>query len=638
MKGFCRMCAISGILNHHSKDEASSIIRSMTSAQAHRGPDDEGFFVDDTVALGHRRLAVIDLESGQQPITRSGITAILNGEIYNYMDLRRELETIGHTFETRSDTEVLLHLYEQMGSEFLPLLSGMFAFAIYDRRKKRVLMARDRLGKKPFVYFLHQDSLIFSSELCGLKKHPRMNRELDLNAVSDYLSLQYVPEPGTIYRKVRKLPPGYLLDFHLDGGAVSLRPYWHLSFAFKPQDLSFEDAVKGLRERVERAVARRLISDVPLGVFLSGGIDSAIIAGTAAKQLAPGKCSAFTVGFANPRYDERHSAGIAASHINQLTGGNLVHHEEVISPGSLDELTGLIRKIGQPFADASILPTSMLCKFARQHITVAVSGDGADELFCGYDRYVAMRILRGAGVLPQFIRQRLFGVLTPLLPDSGERTLTGRLRRLFRLLAGDSGSAYFDLLDRCPASLKRTLFGEVLQNAVKWNSGNVFRRVEENLTALNREERCSELDIFTYLPGDVLSKVDTASMSCGLEVRSPFLDKEVVEFAASLPMEYKLCGMNRKRILKAAFSDVIPRELQDLPKRGFGVPVAKWLRTDWNKPAEDILFGSTLCPSGYINKKQLEHIWTCHCKGRGDWSYLLWSLLVFAIFLENERE
>ena len=631
------MCAISGILNHHSKDEANQLIRAMTTAQMHRGPDDEGFFVDDTVALGHRRLAVIDLETGQQPVTRGGITAILNGEIYNYMDLRRELETIGHTFETRSDTEVLLHLYEQMGSEFLPLLSGMFAFAIYDRRKKRVLMARDRLGKKPFVYFLHQDSLIFASELCGLKKHPKMNKELDINAVSDYLSLQYVPEPGTIYRKVRKLPPGYLLDFQLEGGAVSLRPFWHLSFAFKPQDISFEDASKVLRERVEKAVQRRLVSDVPLGVFLSGGIDSVIVAGTAAKQLAPGKCSAFTAGFENPKYDERSCARIAAEHINKLSGGNLIHHEDVVSPGSLEQLTGLIRQIGQPFADASILPTSQLCRFARQHITVAVSGDGADELFCGYDRYIAMRILRNAGVLPQFIRQRLFSTLVPLLPDSGERTLTGRLRRLFKLLASNPDSAYFDLLDRCPGAVKRNLFGERLRDAVKWNSNNVFRRIEEQLTAVNREERCSELDIFTYLPGDVLAKVDTASMSCGLEVRSPFLDKEVVEFAASLPMEYKLCGMNRKRILKAAFADVIPPQLQDLPKRGFGVPIAKWLRTDWNQTAQQILFDSPLCAEGFINKQHLEHIWNCHCKGRGDWSYLLWSLLVLAIFLENER-
>ncbi|MBR7105103.1 MAG: asparagine synthase (glutamine-hydrolyzing) [Lentisphaeria bacterium] len=630
------MCAISGILNHHSSFDSERIIREMTAAQCHRGPDEEGFFVDSSVALGHRRLAVIDLATGQQPITRGGITAILNGEIYNYQDLKRELETIGHTFATNSDTEVLIHLYEQMGSEFLPLISGMFAFAIYDRNRQRVLIARDRLGKKPLVYFLHKDSLVFSSELCGLKKHPDMNRELDINAVSDYLSLQYIPEPGTVYRKVRKLAPGYLLDFQLNGGALSLRPYWHLSFAFKPQDLSFEDAAKELRSLVEKAVSKRLVSEVPLGVFLSGGIDSTIIAGVAAEQLAPGTCRAFTAGFADAQYDERANARCAAAYINQRSG-NLIHCEEEISPGSFDLFSGLIAQIGQPFADASILPCTLLSRFARKHITVALSGDGADELFCGYDRYVAMRLLRSASFMPDTIRKRVFGALIPLLPDSGERTVSGRLRRLFRLLAGSSDRAYFDLLDRCPASLKRGLFGERLRESSARDSAEVFYRFESELSALNREERCSELDIHTYLPGDILPKVDISSMSCGLEVRSPFFDKEVVEFAAALPVSYKLCGMNRKRILKEAFKDIIPPELIDRPKKGFGVPVARWLRQDWHEAAQDVLFSGALCREGFVNRKELEKLWTCHCKGRGDWSYLLWSLLGLALFLENER-
>ena len=636
-KEYISMCAISGILNHHSVSVAENIVKKMTAAQTHRGPDEDGFFVDDRVALGHRRLAVIDLESGQQPVSRDGITAILNGEIYNYRDLRRELETIGHTFSTNSDTEVLVHLYEQMGSEFLPLISGMFAFVIYDSRRQRVLMARDRIGKKPLVYFLHKDSLVFASELCGLRQHPDMSTELDLNSLSDYFSLQYIPEPNTVYRKVRKLAPGYLLDFKLDGGALSLRPYWNLSFALKPLDLSFEDASHHLRELVEKAVSRRLMSDVPLGVFLSGGIDSTIIAGTAAKLLAPQKCNAYTVGFSNAAYDERSYARCAAEHINRLTGNNLVYHEEVIEPGSFDLLSDLIAQIGQPFADASILPTAQLSRFARRDITVALSGDGADELFCGYDRYVAMRLLHNAEILPDFVRKRIFGALVPLLPDSGERTMTGRLRRLFRLLGANKESAYFDLLDRCPASLKRNLAGPRMKEAVRRRSGELFTALESELTAIDREERCSETDIHTYLPGDILVKVDAASMSCGLEVRSPFFDREVVEFAAKLPMKYKLCGMNRKRILKEAFSDMIPEELKERPKRGFGVPVAHWLRGPWHARAEEVLFESDLCSDGFVEKTELKRIWNCHCSGRGDWSYLLWSLLVFGIFLENRK-
>ena len=631
------MCAISGILNHRSREEADRIIRRMTDAQAHRGPDADGFFSDDAVALGHRRLSVIDLETGQQPMTRGGITVILNGEIYNYRDLRRELETVGHHFSSQSDTEVLIHLYEQMGCEFLPLLSGMFVFAIYDRSRRRVLMARDRLGKKPLVYFLHRNSLIFASELCGLKKHPEMSRELDASAVSDYLSLQYVPEPNTIYRKVKKLPPGYLLEYQLDSGALSLRSYWHLNFAFKPQEMQFGDALHELRALVEKAVRKRLVADVPLGVFLSGGIDSTIVAATAAKLLAPGRCDAYTAGFADALYDERPCARCAAAHISRFPGVDLVCHEEVIEPGSFDLLTGLLRQIGQPYADASILPTAQLCRFARRDITVALSGDGADELFCGYDRYAAMKLLRHTELLSPLLRKGLFGGLAQILPDRGERTLPGRLRRLFRLLSQDGRCAYFDLLDRCPPSVKNALFGERMRDAIRHDSSEVFTRIEPDLTARDREERCSELDVFTYLPGDILPKMDTASMSCGLEVRSPFLDREVVEFAASLPMNCKLHGTERKHILKEAFADVIPLPLRKRPKRGFGVPVARWLRGEWRDRACAALFDGDLCREGFADRNVLRELWESHQSGRRDWSYLLLSLLALAIFLDNEK-
>ena len=631
------MCAISGILNYRSSEEAERIIRQMTDAQAHRGPDAEGFFSDEAVALGHRRLSVIDLETGRQPMTRGDITVVLNGEIYNYRDLRRELELIGHHFSSQSDTEVLIHLYEQMGSEFLPLLSGMFVFAVYDRSRKRVLMARDRLGKKPLVYFLHKNSLIFASELCGLKKHPDMSRDIDVNAVSDFLSLQYIPEPNTIYRKVKKLPPGYLLDYQLDSGTLSLRSYWHVNFSFKPQDLQFQDAVHELRGLVEKSVKKRLVADVPLGVFLSGGIDSTIVAATAAKLLAPRRCDAYTAGFSDALYDERSSARRAAEHIRQLPGVELVCHEEVISPGSFDQLTGLLRQIGQPFADASILPTAQLCRFARRDITVALSGDGADELFCGYDRYVAMKILRQVEIFSPLLRRGLFGTAAPLLPDKGERTISGRLRRLFSLLSDDGRCAYFDLLDRCPPSVKNSLFGAGMRDAVRHDSSEVFSRVEPDLTARDREERCSELDVFTYLPGDILPKMDTASMSCGLEVRSPFLDREVVEFAASLPMNCKLHGTDRKHILKKAFADVIPAELRKRPKRGFGVPVARWLREDWHDRAQSALFDGDLCRGGFIDGSRLAELWSSHQNGQRDWSYLLLSLLALAIFLDNEK-
>ncbi len=630
------MCAITGIINHHAFPGIERLLREMTDAQAHRGPDDDGFFIDQDVALGHRRLAVISPETGHQPIFNEDgtVVAILNGEIYNHLELRHKLQQKGHCFTTESDTEALVHLYEEFGDSFVSRLQGMFAFAIYDHHNRRLLLARDRLGQKPLFYFVSHETLVFASELSGLLVHPAMEKELDITAISDYLSLLYIPEPKTIYRHVHRLPPACTMTFSIDNPQPIIQPYWLLDFSHKAPHINFQDAAAQLRTLVENAVRKRMIADVPLGVFLSGGLDSAIIAAIAAKIRAPEACDAYTIGFADASYDERAAARATATAISHLPGVNLRHHELEVAPSDFDLLRKLIRHFGQPFADASMLPTFLLSQFTRTGLTVALSGDGADEIFGGYERYIAMQMFQSSQHFPLSLR-RSFAALTNLLPDSGERTFCGRLRRLSRLFAHTKENAYFSLLDRCPASIRQNIFGPRLHEAM--NNALPFSEVEKTLTSKDLTEQCSELDIHNYMPGDVLTKVDIASMACALEVRSPFLDHELVEFAATLPWNFKLHGNNRKHILKAAFTDLLPSEILNRRKRGFGIPLAAWLRTTWRKQSEEALFESPLISEGFIERKPLAEIWNDHQSAHSDYSYLLWTLLMLSLFLEEYK-
>ncbi|WP_276739328.1 asparagine synthase (glutamine-hydrolyzing) [Victivallis vadensis] len=633
------MCAIAGIINHHATPDVERIVRKMCNQQAHRGPDGSGFFCNDEIAFGHRRLAIIDPAHGAQPITNEdgSVVVILNGEIYNYRKLRQELEKRGHEFKTDTDTEVIVHLYEELGSECVGMLDGMFAFAVYNSRTRRVLLARDRMGKKPLLYFMTGDTLIFASELNALRCHPQMPRELDETAISDFLSLHYIPCPNTVYRNVRKLPPAHQLELRFPEGTVSIRSYWHLDYSLKQNELSFDDAAHELRRLVERAVEKRLMTDVPLGTFLSGGLDSTIVAGLAARFRAPAETDAFTIGFEVAAYDERKWASAAARSINSRTGGKLRHFEQVVDPCDFALLEKLAAHYGEPYADASMLPTYLLSRFAREHITVALSGDGADEVFSGYERYLAMRYAARVDALPGPVRKLLFHVLVQTLPDRGERTLLGRTRRLLHMLASRPERRYFDMLDHCPNPMKQALFGERLRGVLQHDSAELFDSLQWELTSANRFERLAELDLHAYLANDILPKVDIASMAASLEVRSPFLDREVVEFAAKLPFDYKLHGRNRKRILKAAFADLVPPELAERPKKGFGVPVSLWLRGEWRDLAATELFEGTLVSDGFIQPKTLHTLWAAHQSGRRDHGYLLWGLLILSMFLNRNK-
>ena len=630
------MCGIAGIINYHEQD-VRDILRNMSQTMLHRGPDGGGEFADGCCAFAHRRLAVIDPENGAQPVFNGNgsVAAVLNGEIYNYRELRHDLERRGHHFKTNSDAEVIPHLYEEFGSSFISKLDGMFALAVYSRSNGRLLLARDRMGKKPLFYFMDGDTLVFASTLNALKQHPAMPKEPDLRSVSDFLSLHYIPCPNTIYRDVHQLPPAYLLEYHLREMTLSIRGYWHLDYSLK-SELSFEDASAELRHLIEKAVEKRLISDVPLGCFLSGGVDSTIVTALAAKLSGDAPLNCYHIGFSEPAYDETAYARSAAEELRRKFGSRVSFHTKVIEPGDFSLLKKLAAHSGQPFGDASILPSALLSSFAGEDITVALSGDGADEVFAGYERYLALGLAAKADILPRRMRQLFFRTAAALLPDNGERSSCGRIRRMLSCMAVPASQRYLTILDRFPPKHRKRLLGERLQMLRERPSSEYFDSLQWELSSNDAIEKFAELDIHTYLPNDILPKVDTASMASSLEVRSPFLDRAVVEFAAALPLSYKLCGNSRKHILKNAFADLLPQSVAGRAKKGFGVPVSQWLRSEWKTLAEETVFEGKFANSGFLSREALFALWQDHQNRKTDAGYLLWGVLNLALFVNAE--
>ncbi|MFA7230137.1 MAG: asparagine synthase (glutamine-hydrolyzing) [Victivallaceae bacterium] len=631
------MCGIAGIINFTDKTAATAVLERMNSAQAHRGPDDSGIFADSRAALGHRRLSIIDLSNGHQPLGNEdgSVQIVFNGEIYNHDELRQRLETRGHVFRTHCDTEAIVHLYEEHGADCVKLLKGMFAFCIYDHKLGRVLLARDRMGQKPLFYFRHKRLLAFASELGALKQHPDMPRELNLQSLHDYFSMQYIPAPLTVYKDVYKLPPAHFLDMDIDDGSFRIERYWQPDYSVKT-NLSFHDAAAQLRELLTLAVKRRLMSDVPFGAFLSGGLDSSIVTGIMS-QLCDNPVKTFTIGFAEKQYDERSYATIAAAAINRQAAFPLQYHEQVVNSQDFDLLRKLAGHYGEPYSDASMLPTFLLSKFTREHVTVAISGDGADELFAGYERYLVMKYSAYSDKLPLPLRKLLFGIPSKFMPDSGERTMSGRLRRTLRTVASESSQRYLDIICRFDEKQKKQLYGERFDGFKPISSCEIISSAYNNATAVNHVEKIMETDVHTYLPGDILTKVDIASMACSLEVRSPFMDHELVEFAASLPLDFKLRGTSRKHILKEAFKDLIPPEISERRKKGFGVPLAAWFRGPWKNMLSQHLLEGELTSGHFFKPNVIKELLEQHFSARADNSYVLWSMLLLELFLEQEK-
>jgi asparagine synthase (glutamine-hydrolysing) len=627
------MCGICGfVFADAARPAPPGVIDRMTGALAHRGPDDAGTFVEPGCALGHRRLAIIDLTpAGHQPMANEdgSLQIVFNGEIYNYRDLRPGLESAGHTFRSASDTEVILHLYEQRGEACLGELRGMFAFAIWDRRRRRLFAARDRVGKKPFVYaHAGGGDLAFSSELASLVESPGFARELDETALHHYLTYQYVPAPRTIWRGASKLPPGHLLTW--ERGRVRTERYWDLHYVPKLRLGSLAAYRERFVEVFREAVRVRLISDVPLGAFLSGGVDSsAVVAMMSLEGAAPVRT--FSIGFAEADYDEVRYARMVAGRYGTE------HTELVVEPRALEVLPKLVRHYGEPFGDPSAVPTWYVSELTRRSVTVALSGDGGDEAFAGYQRYLADRIIAGYLLLPRALREGVLRRAIEALPGPRRpRGLVGRLKRFVATADPERERQYVRYFCAFTNDDKAGLYTPAF--AARTAAEDSVALIEELYRSADGEsflDRTLSVDMHAYLPDDILAKVDIAGMGNALETRSPFLDHRLLEFAAACPPGLKLRGATGKYLLKKAMEPYLPRAVLRRRKMGFGMPVAEWFRGELGAMARDTLLSERAAARGLFRREALEGLFAEHASRRLDHGVRLWVLLFLELWFRE---
>ncbi|MBI2823383.1 MAG: asparagine synthase (glutamine-hydrolyzing) [Planctomycetia bacterium] len=632
------MCGITGAVwtDPARAIEHETLVR-MTDAVRHRGPDEEGSYASQVeaqrfpgmsvgVALGHRRLSIIDLAGGQQPMANEDQTVwiVFGGEIYNFRDLRRRLDGTGHRFRTHSDTETLVHLYEDEGVGFLEHVEGMFALAIWDARQAQLVLARDRLGKKPLVYRHETGRLLFASELKSLLEVPEVPRDIDPSAVDEYLAYGYVPHPNTIFRGIRKLPPAHYAVYR--DGELSMGCYWRPDFT-RQIDRTAADYSADLKELLTAAVAKRLQSDVPLGAFLSGGIDSSIVVALM-QQLSSERVKTFSIGFPVAAYDETSYAREVARHLGTE------HHEERVEPDGVAILPKLVWHYDEPFSDSSAIPTYYVSQMTRRHVTVALSGDGGDELFAGYTRYLAVQMAAGLDRLPPAMRRVLAARLWQHLP-SGRRqsSLARRFKRFAEGLGQSPERRYFDWISTFNETQRATLYADdFLAELPDSDPFDFLRTAFARMGERDPVTAASLVDLVTYLPCDLMTKVDIASMANSLECRAPFLDHHVVELAAAMPLALKLRRGRGKRILLETFGHLLPRSLLSRSKMGFGVPLAHWFRHELRDFARDVLLDSATLGRGYFRPEAVERLVEDHCAGRFDHGYRLWSLLFFELW------
>jgi asparagine synthase (glutamine-hydrolysing) len=608
----------------------------MNDAIAHRGPDGHGFHVSPGVGLGHRRLSIIDLEGGKQPLYNEdgSVVVTYNGEIFNFGELVTELTNLGHTFRTRCDTEVIVHAWEQWGEASLARFNGMFAFAIWDERQQRLFLVRDRMGVKPLHYCLLPSGWIaFGSELKTLLAHPQVPRKIDPRAVENYFAFGYVPDPETIFANVRKLEPGTYLSIERGKENTAPRRYWDVPLLKRPSGrINAADAQVELRERLQRAVSLRLVSDVPLGAFLSGGIDSSAVVAMMREARVPHLLTC-SIGFTEREYDESEQALVVAR------AKQSDHKTQVVDAADYSLLDHLIDVYDEPYADSSAIPTYRVCALARQHVTVALSGDGGDENFIGYRRYrlfAAEEAVRSR--LPLGVRSALFGPLGRFYPklDWAPRFVRGKTT--FQSLARDTVDAYLHGVSIFSDEGRSALFSTALRRDLQgYRANEVFRDALHSGTSDDALALVQYLDFKTYLPGDILTKVDRASMAHGLEVRTPFLDYTLVEWAAQLPTSLKLNGGEGKYVLKKALEPLLPQETLYRKKQGFAVPLDLWFRGSLRDRVQQTLTGQALAGSGLFDGDYLQRMWREHASGRRNHSAVLWALLMFEGFLRKQQ-
>lgn len=629
------MCGIVGIIDLQGKRAIdTSLLTRMNQSQLHRGPDEAGVHVEPGVGLGHQRLSIIDLSGGQQPMFNEDRSVVItfNGEIYNFRLLMAELKRFGHNFRTHSDTEVIVHAWEQWGERCVERLRGMFAFGLWDRKRQCLFLARDRLGVKPLFYAHTNDGhLIFGSELKALMCHPGLTPELNPSAIEDYFAYGYVPEPRTIFQQAYKLAPGYTL---LQTGATLARPkqYWDIPFTPHPA-MSEETAGSELMARLRQAVEIRLVAEVPLGAFLSGGVDSSAIVALMA-GLINEPLNTCSISFGDPRFDETHYAATVAQRYHTR------HHSLQVGQNDFSLIDQLAILYDEPFADSSALPTYRVCQLARQHVTVALSGDGGDENLAGYRRYrwhLHEESLRSR--LPLALRRPIFGFLGQVYPKADWAPRALRAKTTFEALSRDSVAAYFHSVSIVSDAMRTRLFSPAFNRSLNgYRAIEVLRRHAGTSPAQDALAQIQYLDLKTYLVGDILTKVDRASMANGLEVRAPLLDHELVEWISGLPSNLKLSSGEGKYIFKKALQPYLPQEILYRNKMGFSVPLATWFRGPLRKRLQQSLLGPTLSSCGLFNMSFVRELIDRHQSGRCDYSAALWSLMMFESFLRNVLE
>lgn len=622
------MCGIAGIVSLSPDARVEAAALDLMAAQlVHRGPDDAGRYVDPQYrcGFGFRRLSIIDLAGGHQPIANEDRTIwlVFNGEIYNFRALRTELEQQGHTFATHADSEVIVHAYEQYGEAFLSRLAGMFAIAIWDERRGRLLLARDRFGKKPLTYAVHAGRLYFASEAKAILALPEIPRVLDPQSLHRYLVFQYVPAPHSIYQGFRKLPPAQYvtIDAHQ---LLNSRPraYWRLET--RPFTGTYADAKVRLGELLQAAVEKRLIADVPLGAFLSGGIDSSIVV-SLMRELGVSPLRTFTIGFTDPRYDET----ACARRVAELFATE--HHEHLVTPQAREILDTLAWHYDEPFADSSAIPTYYVSRWARESVTVALTGDAGDECFAGYDRYRAAQIAARFDAVPRPVRA-LLAATAHLLPHSEPRTLGNRLYRLTSALANPPARRYLAWVNVFPPELLAAGYRPDFRASLDFDEPIAWFKQLYDSTAGPAAARANGTDFASYLPFDLLTKVDIASMACGLECRSPLLDHDLVEFALSLPLCWRLGPAGGKHILKDWAADRLPAEILQRPKMGFGVPVGAWFRHELQGLVRDRLLATDSLSSRIFEPPWLRGLVDAHLSGRANYEHALWALLMLEMW------
>jgi asparagine synthase (glutamine-hydrolysing) len=621
------MCGIAGFVSrdeHRDTRAANDVLDRMCSVITHRGPDDQGTLVNDRIALGMRRLSIIDLAGGHQPMSGcdGAVTIVFNGEIYNYRELQRELESLGHQFKTHSDTETIVHAYEEYGAGCVEYLRGMFAFAIWDARARELFIARDRVGKKPLYYTITPGgTLIFGSELKSLREHPEFRSEISVEALDAYLTFGYVPDPLTIFRNVPKLPPGHHLTFK--DGRARVEQYWDFPYE-NPQEnpaRSEDECLEELRELLDEAVRLRMEADVPLGGFLSGGVDSSTVVGLMARH-ATQPVKTFSLGFHEDSYNELKYARIAA----QRFGTD--HHEFIVTPDICEIVDDLVWHFDEPFADSSAIPTYMVSKLARQHVTVALSGDGGDELFAGYTRYALDRRRSGFANLPRVVRQ---GVMQPL----GRNLPHGAWgRNYLHNVALDPLDRYIEDVSVFTRLNKPSLYtDDFRQQLGTCEAAQRFRDYAAHSRADDPLDPLLYLDSKTYLPGDILTKVDRMSMAVSLEARTPLLDHKLIEFVCTrIPTSMKMKGLETKHIFKRAVRDLVPTEILDRPKQGFGIPIDRWINEQLRERVRGTLTEARTMERGFIEPGYVKLLLNEHERGRRDHATELWALFMLELW------